>query len=154
MRTKQFRSLSLFVLCLIPAPALPQRYTVTDLRQLSPTGINSWAQVVGNYNGHAYIWTKWNGMHALGTLIGGTFSRAAAINDLGVVAGTADGQGTVTDPTNPSLNQNCSDLTQPFIWTQQYGMRGLGSVVGEGEDIYDPGICFLSFYGAEIISWS
>jgi probable HAF family extracellular repeat protein len=150
MRTKQCRSLALFVLCLIPAPALAQRYKVTDLRQLSPISINSWAQVVGNYNGQAYIWTKWDGMHGLGTLSGGTFSRAAAINDLGVVAGTADGQGTVTDPTNPSLNQNCSDLTQPFIWTQQYGMRGLGSVVGKGEGIYDPGICFLSFYGAGI----
>ena len=86
---------ALFLFCLIPALTVAQVYTVTDLGPLSPTAINSWAQVVGNYNDHAYIWTKKSGMQDLGIIPGGTFSGATGINDLGVVTGTADGPGTV-----------------------------------------------------------
>jgi hypothetical protein len=76
---------------------MAQVYTVTDLGPLAPTGINTWGQVIGNYNGHAYIWTKTRGMHDLGILPGGTFSRAAAINDSGMVLGTADEPGILFD---------------------------------------------------------
>jgi len=80
----------LFV-CLIPALAAAQAaYTVTDLGSLSPTAINTWAQVVGNHNNQAYIWTFGRAL-PLGSLSGGTNSTAAAINDLGVVTGTAMG---------------------------------------------------------------
>jgi len=68
-------------------------------------------------------------MRDLGLLPGGTFSSAAAINDLGVVAGTADGPGTVVSPSSSGEpSQQCSDLTQPFVWTQKNGMKGLGTV--------------------------
>ncbi len=114
--------------------ASAQVYTITDLGPLSPTAINTWAQVVGNYDNRAYIWA-FGRMHSLGTLPGGTFSWAAAINDFGVVTGTADGQGTVAPNTywgysGPSVQ--CSDLIQPFIWQQK--MQGLGTV-GPSSDV-------------------
>jgi probable HAF family extracellular repeat protein len=121
-------SLLLFGLCFIAVAANAQRYSVTDLGPLSPNGINSWAQVVGNYTGHAYLWTKWNRMRDLGTLPGGTFSMAAAINDLGVVIGNANGPGTIISQ-NPDFSPaQCSDLNQPFVWTSTAGMKGLGGI--------------------------
>jgi hypothetical protein len=150
MRTKSILALSLCLFCVIPALTAAQVYKVTDLGPLAPTGLNSWGQVVGNLNGHAFIWTTGHGRRSLGLLNGGTSSSAPAINDLGAVVGTADGIGTIIslDPSLP--NQQCSDLTQPFIWTQRGGMRGLGSVAGEGVYIGDPRNCSMSFYGAEI----
>lgn len=106
------------------AVASAQSYTITDLGSLNPTGINAWAQVVGNKNNQAYLWTKWNGATNLGLLPGGTFSMAASINDLGAVVGTADGTGTET---YPDFQTQCTDLTQPFVWTQATGMKGLGT---------------------------
>jgi len=114
----------ILLVCLIPALAAAQVYTVTDLGPLSPTAINSWAQVVGNYNNQAYVWT-FGHMRALGTLPGGTFTDAAAINDLGVVAGVADGPGTITF--QDGTTQSCNDLIQPFLWTQASGTHGLGA---------------------------
>jgi probable HAF family extracellular repeat protein len=152
MRTKSILALSLCLFCVIPALAAGQIYKVTDLGPLAPTGMNSWGQVVGNLNGHAFIWTTGQGRRDLGLLSGGTFSIAAAINDLGAVAGTADGFGTITLP-DPSLpNQQCNDLTQPFIWTKAGGMRGLGAVAGPGEFVPDPRNwnCSIPFYGSEI----
>lgn len=110
------------------AIASAQDYTVTDLGPLSPTGINSWAQVVGNYSNQAFIWTRKDGRRALGVLEGGTLSSAAAINDLGVVTGTADGAGTLVSLNPIFPNQACADLTQPFIWTGSDGMQGLGTI--------------------------
>jgi probable HAF family extracellular repeat protein len=122
MASKKCRLLWLFTLCFIGASAVAQRYKVTDLGQLSPTGINSWAQVVGNSNDHAFIWDRWNGMRDLGTLSGGTFSSAASINDLAAVVGSADGPGI-----GPFSNQ-ITNLIQPFLWTQKNGMQGLGGL--------------------------
>jgi probable HAF family extracellular repeat protein len=129
MRTARTFVFSLFLFCLIPALTAAQVYTVTDLGPLTPTAINSWAQVVGNYNNHAYIWTKKNGMQDLGIISGGTFSGATGINDLGAVTGTADGPGTVISPYPFFPNTNCSDLVQPFVWTQRNGMQGSGTVL-------------------------
>jgi probable HAF family extracellular repeat protein len=106
------------------AIASAQRYRITDLGKINPTGINAWAQVVGNYKGHAFLWTKWSGMTDLGLLPGGTFSMAASINDLGVVVGTADGIGVES---YPDFDTQCSDLVQPFVWRQPTGMKGLGT---------------------------
>jgi probable HAF family extracellular repeat protein len=103
-----------------------QMYTVTDLGPLSPTGINTWGQVVGNYNNHAFMWTRTGGTKDLGIPPGGTFSAAAAINDLGGVTGTADGPGTLISQFPEFPNVQCSDLTQPFIWTPRTGMQALG----------------------------
>jgi uncharacterized membrane protein len=117
-----------------------QVYRITDLASLSPTAINVWGQVVGNINGQAFIWTQLGGLKGLGILDGGTFSNAADINTLGVVTGTADGPGTVVG------YGDCSDLTQPFVWTQRNGMQGLGSIVLPEE--FDP--CDVPFYGTGI----
>ena len=124
-----------FLSLLVPI-AGAQVYTITDLGSLSPTAINIWGQVVGNSNEQAFIWTQFTGRKRLGRLTGGTFSYAASINDLGVVTGTADGPGTVISKESASLRcthrprrtKNCSDLTQPFVWTARKGMRGLGAV--------------------------
>ena len=151
MRTTNTLAPSLFLFCLMPALALAQGYTITDLGPLAPTAINSWAQVVGNYNNHAYIWTKINGMQDLGIISGGTFSWATGINDLGTVTGTADGPGMVIsqDPSFPS--QNCSDLTQPFIWTRRDGMQGLGALAPPFSDVFYPEWCSeFAFHGTGV----
>ncbi len=122
-------------------------YTVTDLGPLSPNAINSWAQVVGNYNNQAYIWS-FGQMRALGKLPGGTSSSAIGINDLGVVAGTADGRGTVVSfPGSQSETKKCDDLTQPFVWTSTGGMQGLGAV---GDPNYSFIWCDLPFDASDI----
>jgi len=120
---------------------------VTDLGPLAPTAINTWAQVVGNYNGQAYIWT-FGHWRPLGLLPGGTFSWAAAINDLGTVAGTADGPGQILEY---GLTFECNDLIQPFIWTQRTHMRGLGAV-GPASDAapFEDNGCPYPFYAAAI----
>jgi probable HAF family extracellular repeat protein len=134
--------------------ASAQLYTITDLGQLSPTAINTSGQVVGNYNNRAYIWPAFGPMRSLGTLPGGTFSWAAAINDFGVVTGTADGQGTVFPSdhwgySGPSVQ--CADLIQPFVWKQH--MQGLGTL-GPSSDIAaisPPSTwCTYQFYGSAI----
>jgi probable HAF family extracellular repeat protein len=124
MRTKSILAVSLFLFCLIPALSMAQTHTVTDLGSLAPSGINAWAQVVGVYKNNAAIWTRATGIRSLGLLSGGTFSSAAAINDLGVVTGVADGPSVVTWDAGSG---NCSDLVQPFAWTKATGMRGLGA---------------------------
>jgi uncharacterized membrane protein len=144
------RILIAFVLLLVPI-ASAQVYTITDLGPLSPTAINIWGQVVGNSNGQAFIWTQFAGRKRLGILTGGTSSYAASINDLGVVTGTADGPGTVIsqDPSFPS--QECSDLTQPFVWTAKKGMQGLGAVAPPFSDVFYSTWCEeFPFYGTGI----
>jgi probable HAF family extracellular repeat protein len=128
---------------LVATLASAQVYTITDLGPLSPTAINMWGQVVGNINGQAFIWTQFAGQHGLGTLTGGTFSNAARINDLGVVTGTADGPATIA---GHGIKQVCSDLTQPFVWTRQNGMQGLGGAVLDTD--FEP--CDVPFYGTWI----
>jgi uncharacterized membrane protein len=129
MQSRRTFALWLFLFCLISPLAVTQVYHVTDLGPLAPTAINNWGQVAGNLNGHAFIWTQWGSLN-LGTLAGGTFSSALAINDFAEVAGTADGPYTVISP-NPIVygpNQECGDVPQPFVWTPTKGMRGLGTL--------------------------
>jgi probable HAF family extracellular repeat protein len=69
-------------------------------------------------------------------LSSGTSSSAAAINDLGVVAGMADGPTTVIG-LDGVTKQYCSDVNQAFVWTRAKGMQGLGTVgVGPTDDSY------------------
>lgn len=140
---------SLFVYLISLVSAAQAAYSVTDLGPLSPTGVNAWAQIVGNYNGQAYIWTFGRTL-PLGKLPGGTFSWAAAINDWGVVTGTADGPGQIVSIDGGSPIE-CSDLIQPFIWTRRQGMKRLGTVGPASDDagLEDNG-CPYPFYAAAI----
>jgi probable HAF family extracellular repeat protein len=142
----------LIVLFSVLAPlAAAQLYTVTDLGPLTPAAINTWGQVVGDYNGHAFMWTRTGGMRDLGIIPGGTFSSAGGINDLGVVAGTADGPGTMifTDPTWPRPNRECSHFVQPFVWTQRKNMEGLGTFIVPADSPLD---VYAEFCGVNFIT--
>lgn len=127
-----------------------QMYTVTDLgSSTSPRGINMQGTVVGELNGRAFLWTKLDGLQDLGLLPGATFSSAAAINDLGVIAGTTDGPGIEAGgPWSDEVVQ-CSSLVQPFVWTQAQGMSRVGT-----EPAYAPpfqfGHCITELYAADI----
>jgi probable HAF family extracellular repeat protein len=145
MQSRRTFALWLFLFCLISPLAVAQVYKITDLGQLAPTAINNRGEVAGNRNGHAFIWTKWGSLD-LGTLAGGTFSRAAAINDSGAVAGTADGIGTVVFPEAPDENVDCSNLAQPFVWTPRNGMKGLGTVAFYDGFPWTAYPCFIPYF--------
>jgi probable HAF family extracellular repeat protein len=129
---------ALFLLCLIPALGESQVYAVKDLGPLSPTAINTWGEVAGNLNGHAFLWTKSGGLKDLGVLAGGTFSSATSINDLGQVVGEGGLPPASCD--NTSITQ-----TVPLLWTQGGGMQSLGTV---GEGRYPA--CVFSGYASDI----
>ena len=138
MRTKSTFA-TLLLVFLTPFVGAAQVYTITDLGSLRPTAINSWAQIVGNQNNQAYLWA-FGHLRPLGTLAGGTFSQGAAINDLGVITGSADAPGSVTYP--DGTTQSCADLVQPFLWTLRSGIQAVGAVPGiralEGFDLPCP----------------
>jgi uncharacterized membrane protein len=124
----KFRIFAVLLFLLIIPFVHAQVYKITDLGPLNPTALNSWGQVVGSFNGHAVMWTQSLGERDLGILPGGTFSYPSAINDLGMVTGTADGAGVVISMESGMPNQQCTDLTQPFVWSPPKGMQGLGTV--------------------------
>jgi uncharacterized membrane protein len=119
-------------------------YTVTDLGSISPTAINSWAQVVGNYNGRAYLYTLGR-VQPLSVPNGSTFSDAVAINDLGMVAGTTDGPGTAASPYTGVPDTACGSLTQPVIW-KNGRVQKLGTVGFQAE--FASYWCGFSEYGS------
>jgi probable HAF family extracellular repeat protein len=147
MRHIRTLAFCLFSFIFFPVSAFAQAYTVTDLGLLSPNAINSSGQVVGESNMHAFLWTPTGGSRDLGTLRGGTFSGAAAINDQGVITGTADGRGIAHFGTD---NVECRTLIQPFIWTEDRGMQGLGTVVFTSSLLYYA--CHIGFYASGINS--
>ncbi len=67
---------------------VPAQYAVTSLATLEPADLNNAGQVVGGYGDDAFLWDAANGTILLGTL-GGTYSHATAINDVGQVVGKA-----------------------------------------------------------------
>jgi probable HAF family extracellular repeat protein len=144
MHKKRLFALHVLLISLVAPLAMGQLYTVTDLGALSPTAINIWGQIAGDLNGHAHIRTPGQGLRNLGTLPGGTSSSAAAINDLGVVAGMADGKGTVVS-VDRLVTQPCSDLIQAFVWSRAKGMQGVGAL-GVGGDDDSASWCAISSY--------
>ena len=72
----------------LPAAAAP-RYTVTALPEgTTPLGMNNRGQVVGALGSDGFLWSG-GSLVTLGNM-GGTFGRATAINDSGVVTGYGD----------------------------------------------------------------
>jgi probable HAF family extracellular repeat protein len=102
-----------------------QSYTAQDLGTLRPGsavvhGINAASQVVGQSGRphgaetHAFFWQQQGGIRDLGTLAGGDYSAAFAINDSGVAAGTS----------------NTSTSMHAFSWTLSGGLHDLGTLPG------------------------
>jgi probable HAF family extracellular repeat protein len=105
--------------------AAAQTYTVTDLGTLHAGsarihGVNESGQAVGasghphGADTHAFFWQKQGGIRDLGTLPGGDYSSAFAINDSGVVVGTS----------------NTATSTHAFSWTLAQGLQDLGTLPG------------------------
>lgn len=113
------------VTCLLAATAHTQSYTAIDLGTLRAGsarvhGVNESAQAVGasghphGAETHAFFWEQHGGMRDLGTLPGGDYSSAFAINDSGVVVGAS----------------NTSTSMHAFSWTAATGLRDLGTLPG------------------------
>jgi probable HAF family extracellular repeat protein len=149
MEELMWRTTLAVLVFLVVTIANAQVYTITDLGPLAPTAINTFGQIVGNLNGQAHLWA-FGHRRALGLLPGGTFSWAAGINDFGVVTGTADGTGEIVS-IDGGANIDCTDLIQPFIWSQQTKMRALGTVGPATDDAaFEDNGCPYPFYGAAI----
>jgi probable HAF family extracellular repeat protein len=113
------------LVCFLSGATGAQSYTVTDLGTLHAGsarihGVNESGQAVGasghphGADTHAFFWQKQGGIRDLGTLPGGDYSSAFAINDSGVVVGTS----------------NTSTSTHAFSWTLAQGLQDLGTLPG------------------------
>jgi probable HAF family extracellular repeat protein len=111
----------LFLTCVAAA----QTYTAIDLGTLHAGsarvhGVNESGQAVGasgyphGAETHAFFWQKQGGIRDLGTLPGGDYSSAFAINDSGVVVGTS----------------NTSTSSHAFSWIPAQGLHDLGTLPG------------------------
>lgn len=113
------------LLCFLTPSGQAQSYTAIDLGTLHAGsarihGVNDSGQAVGasghphGAETHAFFWQKQGGIRDLGTLPGGDYSAAFAINDSGVVVGTS----------------NTSTSTHAFSWTPAKGLSDLGTLPG------------------------
>lgn len=113
------------VVCSLACMARAQSYTAIDLGTLPAGsarvhGVNASGQAVGasghphGAETHAFFWQKAGGIRDLGTLPGGDYSSAFAINDSGVVVGVS----------------NTSTSAHAFTWTPTQGLRDLGTAPG------------------------
>src|SRR5579864_567172 len=114
-----------FLVSFLATKAVAQSYTAIDLGTLHAGsarihGVNESGQAVGasghphGAETHAFFWQKQGGMRDLGTLPGGDYSSAFAINDSGIVVGTS----------------NTSTSTHAFSWTLTHGLSDLGTLPG------------------------
>jgi probable HAF family extracellular repeat protein len=110
--------------CLGPGAAA-QTYIATDLGTLRAGSarihdVNESGQAVGasghphGAETHAFFWQKQGGIRDLGTLPGGDYSSAFALNASGVVVGTS----------------NTATSTHAFSWTPAQGLQDLGTLPG------------------------
>ncbi len=122
------------------------RYSGGVMRDLGTLGgdnshanaINNAGVVVGNASlaenatWHAYMTGELDALIDLGTLPGGTFSAAAAINDAGLIAGTSNGTG-FEDGAHAFLYQQgvMSDIGTLGGLATVEGINNLGQVVGQ-----------------------
>jgi probable HAF family extracellular repeat protein len=113
------------VVCFLSGGMRAQTYTVSDLGTLRGGsarihGVNESGQAVGasghphGADTHAFFWQKQGGIRDLGTLPGGDYSSAFAINDSGIVVGTS----------------NTSNSMHAFSWTTTQGLNDLGTLPG------------------------
>ena len=113
------------IVCFFSGRIRAQTYTATDLGTLRAGsarihGVNESGQAVGGSGHphgaetHAFFWQQQGGMRDLGTLPGGDYSSAFALNDSGVVVGTS----------------NTSTSTHAFSWTPAQGLQDLGTLPG------------------------
>src|SRR5216683_1308272 len=126
MRTSKFIfGLFLFSIVMASLALSAQTYSVTDLGVLRPGSarvhdINANAQAVGGSGHphgsetHAFIWQKKTGIVDLGTLSGGDYSVAYALNDSGTVVGVS----------------NTANTMHAFHWTPASGLQDLGTLPG------------------------
>lgn len=113
------------MVCVLACGAGAQTYTAIDLGTLQPGSarvhsVNASGQAVGasgyphGAETHAFFWQRQGGMRDLGTLPGGDYSVAFAINDSGVVVGTS----------------NTATSMHAFSWTSSQGLHDLGTLPG------------------------
>jgi len=113
------------VVCFLSGGMRAQTYTVIDLGTLRAGsarihGVNESGQAVGasghphGADTHAFFWQKQGGIRDLGTLPGGDYSSAFAINDSGIVVGAS----------------NTSTSMHAFSWTTAQGLNDLGTLPG------------------------
>jgi probable HAF family extracellular repeat protein len=94
-----------------------RRGGMVDLGAWTAVAINNHRQIVGSGpNGHAVLWRRNHGLRDLGTLPGGNYSSAAAINDFGLVVGSS------TTASSPST-------THAMLWSRHSGMWDLNDLI-------------------------
>jgi probable HAF family extracellular repeat protein len=133
-----------------------QRTFVDPLVPSSAADINEKGQIAGNYysdSNYAFAWDATTGLRSLGTL-GGTYSVAHAINNLGQIVGrsrTADAhdRAFLWDPVKGFTNLGSRNSS-----SEAFDVNDRGQVVGETTGNGSQSFIWTAFDGMQIISGS